>query len=277
MAILNIMANEQKELRDYVYLDWQRVRSLAAQLGVDANDQMSDAAARERAFAEVERQLAGAGAMNIGGDFDFEKWTPESFRDGRIVIASGAIRFLDYTFLATALGGLPAVLRKMSKLEMDALRNSEEGKRMSKTALQQRSQENQVAIQKVEEFKIEELGAVVRNLYGDVVRIKVRPSAQQPGAVLVGSAYVGNFLDTPAVISQKYGVEVNAPGWRVVGQLNVAGGAEQLAPIPVGNRMEDSFEQLAMLMNNAFRVATAPAWPGVSMTPLAIYRSLGGG
>ena len=51
----------------------------------------------------------------------------------------------------------------------------------------------------------------------------------------------------------------------------------QLAPIPVGNRMEDSFEQLAMLMNNAFRVATAPAWPGVSMTPLAIYRSLGGG
>jgi hypothetical protein len=273
--MLGPMSEQHGEIREYIYLDWQRVRSLAVQLKVESDSESDSQAARERAFAEVERKLSDAGATIIAADFDFEKWTPETFRDGQTVIASGAIRFLDYTFLAAALSGLPAVLRKMSKLEMDALRNSEEGRRMSKTALQQRSQENQVAIQKVEEFKIEELGAVVRNLYGDVVRIKVRPSNQQPGAVLVGSAYVGNFLDTPAVISQKYGVEVNAPGWRVVGQLNVAGGGEQLAPIPVGNRMEDSFEQLAMLMNNAFRVATAPAWPGVSMTPLGIYRALG--
>ena len=146
---------------------------------------------------------------------------------------------------------------------------------MSKTAIQQRSQENQVAIQKVEEFKIEELGTVVRNLYGDVVRIKIRPSAEHAGAVLIGSGYVGNFSDTPAVLSQKYGIEINAPGWVVLAQINASGGGEALAPIPVGNRMEDSFEQLAMLMNNAFKVASAPAFPGVSVTPLGIYRKVG--
>jgi hypothetical protein len=36
--------------------------------------------------------------------------------------------------------------------------------------------------------------------------------------------------------------------------------------------MEDAFEQIAMLMNNAFRVASAPQFPNVSFTPLAMYR-----
>ena len=265
------MPDHSTELREYIYLDWPRVRSVAAQLKADSADS-ADPAARERLFATIEQQLS---ARRIDSSFDFAQWTPETFKDGQLISAAGAIRLLDYTFLAQALGGLPSVLRKMSKLEMDALRNSEEGRRMSKTAIQQRSQENQLAIQKVEEFKIDELGAVVRNLYGDVVRIKVRPSPQQPNAVLIGSGYLGNFADVPAVISQKYGIEIAAAaGWTVFAQLNVAGAQEQLSPIPVGNRMEDSFEQLAMLMNNAFKVATAPAWPALSITPLAIYRKL---
>jgi hypothetical protein len=60
-----------------------------------------------------------------------------------------------------------------------------------------------------------------------------------------------------------------------VGQLNVpnrAGGATQAQPIPTGNQMEDAFEQMALLMNNAFRLANAPAFPALSLTPIAIYR-----
>jgi hypothetical protein len=40
--------------------------------------------------------------------------------------------------------------------------------------------------------------------------------------------------------------------------------------------MEDSFEQIALLMNNAFKVANSPAFPAVSFTPLAIYRDVQG-
>jgi hypothetical protein len=47
-----------------------------------------------------------------------------------------------------------------------------------------------------------------------------------------------------------------------------------MQPIPTGNRMEDSFEQIAILMNNAFRMANAPAFPAVSFTPIAIHRAL---
>jgi hypothetical protein len=269
------MSEQRSPLRDFVYLDAQRVHSLAAQLRVAQTSGAADRVANEALATALEPALEqhGAGIAKIGPDFDFANWTPESFKDGQFVLATGVVRIVDFSWLSDALAGLPAVLKKMSKLEMDALRNSDEGRRMSKSALQQRSQENQVAIAKVEEFKADELGEVVRKLYGDVIRIKVRPSpTDHAQAVLVGSAYAEHFYDTPAALSQKYGVEIDA-GWTVLAQLNVSNATPAAQPLPTGNRMEDSFEQIALLMNNAFRMASAPQFPNVSFTPLAIYRT----
>jgi hypothetical protein len=269
------VSSQPNGLRDFVYLDHPRVRSMAAQLDVPDGPASgdNDPVARERLFLRVEPVLADRGAQHIGPDFDFATWKPETFTDGRFVVATGTLRLMDYAWLSLALTGLPAVLRKMSKIEMAALRNSEEGRRMSKSALQQRSLENQNAIAKVEEFKMDELSGVVSQLYGDIVRVKLRPSREHPAAVLVGSARADYFYDTPAALSQKYGVEIDA-GWTVVGQLNVPNLAAPPAPIPIGNQMEDAFEQMALLMNNAFRLANAPAFPMVSLTPIAIYRTV---
>jgi hypothetical protein len=268
------MSETGSPLRDFIYLDAQRILSVALQLRLDAGGATIDRTADERLFGLLETALPERAKMlQIDANYDFANWTPETFKDGQFVRASGVVRIVDFAWLSAALAGLPAVLKKMSKLEMDALRNSEEGRRMSKSALQQRSQENQVAIGKVEEFRADELGDVVRKLYGDVIRVKVRPSpTAYPQAVLVGSAYAEHFYDTPAALSQKYGVEVDA-GWTVLGQLNVPNAAAAAQPLPTGNRMEDSFEQIALLMNNAFRMASAPQFPNVSFTPLAIYRA----
>ena len=272
-------------LRDFIHLDFDRVRSLAAQLG-DATaggaaapqltNDPSDRTERERLLLHIEPALL-AGAVSFDADFDFNRWTPDAFRDGQIVRATGRFRLMDFGWLSTALGGLPAVLRRMSKIEMETLKNSEQGRRMSKSQLQQRSQDNQSAIARVEEYKADELGDTIRRLYGDVVRVKVRPSPEQhPRAVLIGSAYSHHFYDSPAALSQKYGLEVDA-GWTVLGQLNAPGAAATAAaaplPIPTGNQMEDAFEQIALLMNNAFKMANAPAFPALSFTPLAIYRT----
>jgi len=260
-------------LRDFLYLDPERVLSLAAQLNVEGVP-ADDRAARERLFLRLEPALLGRGAaLRVDSGFDFARWTPEAFTDGQFVRASGVVRLLDFSWLTMALGGLPSVLRKMSKLEMEALRNSDEGRRMSKQALQQRQNENQVAISKVEEFKADELGEVVGKLYGDVVRVKIRPSKDQPQCTLVASANTRHFYDSPAALSQKYGIEVDA-GWVVIGQLNVPNPAAVANPMPVGNKMEDAFEQIALLMNNAFRLANAPAFPALSLTPIAIYRAI---
>ena len=276
------MAEPASAYRDFIYLDSDRVRSAAAQLNIgrpqhgdETHPHTGDRAARERAYLDLEPALfARPGSASIAPDFDFANgWTPTAFTDGQFVRVTGVVRMLDYTWLARALGGLPAVLKKMSKIELAALKNSDEGRRMSKTALQQKSLENQTAIARIEEFKMDELSEVVSGLYPGVVRVKIRPSpADHPQHVLVASAYADHFFDTPAALSQKYGVEIDA-NWTVTGQLNIPNpNSPPPQPIRVGNQMEDSFEQMAILMNNAFRVAAAPAFPALSLTPIAIYR-----
>ena len=268
------MPDASSTYRDFIYLDFERVQSIAAQAKVSADGAADDRAGRERLYLAVEPGVIERnGSIHIGPDFDFARWTPDAFADGQFVRVTGVVRLLDYTWLARALGGLPAVLKKMSKIELAALKNSDEGRRMSKTALQQKSLENQTAIARIEEFKMDELSDVVSQLYPGVVRVKVRPSLEHPQHVLVASAYAENFYDSPAALSQKYGVEIDA-GWTVVGQLNVSKpDSPPPQPIRVGNQMEDAFEQMALLMNNAFRVAAAPAFPALSLTPIAIYRN----
>ena len=262
-------------LRDFIYLDPDRVSSLVAQLGAEPGAVADDGRlAHERRFATLESALLARGDVaTLDAGFDYDRWTPEGFSDGQIIRASGVVRLIDFQWLSLAVGALPSVLKKMSKLEMEALRNSEEGKRLSKSQLAQRSQENQNAIAQVEAYKAEELGDVIRRLYGDVVRVKVRPSKQHPGAVLVGSAYAAHFIDSPAALSQKYGVEIDA-GWTVLAELNIPNAAPAQLPISTGNKMEDSFEQIALLMNNAFKLSNAPTFPALSFTPIAIYRTL---
>jgi hypothetical protein len=267
------MSSDTPALRDFIYLDFDRVHSLAAQLDLPSPGPSPDRAAREKLLLQVEPALLSRGGLaDLGPAFDFSKWTAESFTDGQFVRVTGVVRLLDFAWLAQALGGLPAVLKKMSKIELAAFKSSEEGKRMSKSQIQQRSLENQSAIAKVEEFKMDELSDVVRQLYPGVVRVKVTPSKEHPRAVLIASAYNQHFYDSPAALSQKYGVEIDA-GWTVLGQLNVPNLSAPPQPIPVGNQMEDAFEQMALLMNNAFRLANAPAFPALSLTPVAMYRA----
>ena len=274
------MSDAPDPLRDFIYLDADRVWSLASQLDLPGvrESTASDTAQseRERLLIEVEASLlTRPTTLRLDGGFDFSRWKPETFVDGRFVVATGSVRMIHFSWLSDALGGLPAVLKKMNRLEMEALRNSDEGKRMSKGALQQKNQENLAAIGKIEEFKAGELSEVVRGLYVDLVRVKLRPDkANQPQATLVASAHVNGFYDGPAALSQKYGLETDAD-WTMVAQLNVPGAAGAAQPLPTGNQMEDAFEQIALLMNNAFRLANAPAWPNVSATPLAIYRLAG--
>ena len=187
------MPGDETVVRDFIYLDYARVKSLAAQVGVpESRDTTSssaepDLADRERTFVALESAVVGRGAAKIDSSYDFTEWTPDAFSDAQFVIARGAVRVLDFSWLAMALTGLPAVLKKMSKIEMAALKNSDEGRRLSKSALQQRSQENMAAIAKVEELKMDELSDVVRQLYPGVVRVKVRPTADQPQSLPVAS------------------------------------------------------------------------------------------
>src|SRR5438874_9342415 len=101
--------SESPLLRDFIYLDVERLRSIAAQLGIQSTD-TSDRAARETIAMGVEPALVARGNVaQIDSGFDFSKWTADAFADGQFLRASGVVRLLDFAWLSAALGGLPAV------------------------------------------------------------------------------------------------------------------------------------------------------------------------
>jgi kynurenine formamidase len=81
--------------------------------------------------------------------------------------------------------------------------------------------------------------------------VKVRPSPQVTRRpVLVGSAYAEHFYDTPAALSQKYGVEIDA-GLDEPRPAQRPQRHDRRAAAAHGQPHGDAFEQIAMLMNNA--------------------------
>ena len=127
------MSAQNPVLRDFIYLDVARVQSLAAQLGAapeQAALEVVGRPAQERLFLTVEVALATLSPPSrVGPEFDFAQWQPGTFKDGGFFAATGTVRLLDFAWLSGSLSGLPAVLRKMSKIEMEALKNSEQGRR----------------------------------------------------------------------------------------------------------------------------------------------------
>src|SRR4051794_18866113 len=83
------MPGDDPVVRDFIYLDYSRVTSLAAQLGVSEDrgaaapsPAVPNLVARERTFFALEAVLVGRGATQIDALFDVASWTPDAFSDG---------------------------------------------------------------------------------------------------------------------------------------------------------------------------------------------------
>ena len=138
-----LMPGDAPVVRDFIYLDYSRVTSLAAQLGVSEDR----GAARplppgvrtwrrgSGRSSALEAAVVGRGATQIDATVRRRLVDPPTpSPTGSSSSPDGVVRLLDFSWLAMALTGLPAVLKKMSKIEMAALKNSDEGRRLSKSA-----------------------------------------------------------------------------------------------------------------------------------------------
>ncbi len=304
------MTGPKPVLRDFVYLDWERVRSLAAQLfrGVpqDATaEKGSEVAAEGRLEGGVVGLLKGqAGAdyryfrtenetrsfhhyvyslvedrlskdrliTPIDAGFDFKQWTNSFFRDSQFVRVTGVVRLMDFAWISTMLEALPKMLRTAQHAESLTLKEMRATQLITRQEFEAKRKEQQKQLKDLRALKLEEITDLMRQLYGNVVRVKVLPDRRQPDKVLVGSGDLACFHDTAASLSQKYGYEIDAD-WVTLGQVNVSVIPDEPLPIPIGNEMEDAFEKVALVINDMIRVASAPRFPAISFTPISIYRT----
>jgi hypothetical protein len=303
------MTRSKSVLRDFVYLDWERVRSLAAQLfrGVpqDATaERGSEVAAEGRLEGGVFGLLKGqAGAdyryfrtenetrsfhhyvyslvedrlskdkliTSIDANFDFKQWTNSFFCDGQFVRVTGMVRLMDFAWISTMLEALPKMLRTAQHAESLTLKQMRSTQLITQQEFESKKKEQQKQIKELKALKLDEITGLMQQLYGDVVRVKVLPDRHHPDKVLVGSGDLACFHDTAASLSQKYGYEIDA-NWVTLGQVNVSVISDAPLSIPIGNEMEDAFEKVALAINEMIRVASAPRFPAISFTPISIYR-----
>jgi hypothetical protein len=303
------MAPNTQDIRDFVYLDWERVRSLAAQLFRGVPESTSTEEGKEGAgrgalgfsaagllkaeggldyrylrndretrslhhyvYGLVEHQLVSDDRIVVvDGAFDFSLWTREVLRDGQFVMATGIVRIMDYDWVAKMMEALPAMMRAAQHAEDRSLAQQRAAGLITDRDVQGKRKEHKQQLDELKSLKIDELTGLTRNLYGDAVRVKVMPDRQRPRFLFVGSGARESFQDSAASLAQKYGYEVDA-GWTMLAQVNIT--TEQDAPqaIPIGNDMEDAFEKVALAVNSMIQVASACRFPVVSVTPLSLYR-----
>src|SRR6185295_8670622 len=135
---------------------------------------------------------------------------PALFRDGQFVCVRGMVRLLDFPWLASVMETMPKMLKVTQRTELSALKQRREQQQITQQEVEEKVKEHQRQLRDLENWKMDELTEVVRELYGQSVRIKVVPTGAERGEMFVGSCQPGGFFESTAVMSQKYGCDVNA-------------------------------------------------------------------
>lgn len=300
-----------KALRDFVYLDWERVRSLAAQLleGLPEEgkrESRHDVGTKGRLEASAFTLLKGQGEADhryfrsthetrsfhhhvyslfedqlirqelltiVDSDFVSRNWVPNSFCDGQFVLITGLVRIMDYGWVSSMMESLPELMRISQDAERYTLQKKRNEEDITQKEMDDRLREQRKTADEIKRLKVKDLSDLSRQLYGDAIRVKVLPNNAYHDRMLVGTGRPDHFYDTGAMLSQKYGFEIDAE-WVVLGQVNVSRGSSTPRPLPIGNELEDSFEGLFFFANTVMRMAGAVEFPIISFTPISIYRAV---
>lgn len=293
-------------LRDFVYLDWERVRSLAAQLFRGVPENLTTETGKEASigaeieggilgflkgqaegdyryfrtqnetrsfhhyvYSLVEERLAKDRLLTpIDADFDYNTWTHQAFRDGQFVKVIGIIRLIDYSWTMGMLETMPRIME--TALHMSRL---ESQKKQDDEQARQNVGRQEKTLKDMKAMNLGKVAEVVRTLYGDTIRVKVLPNKNYPDKIFSGAGNQDNFYDTAASLSQKYGYEVDA-NWVTLGQVNLSNSSTEPLPLPIGNQMEDALEIAVLKINEMARVISSTRFPAVSITPISIYRTI---
>ena len=299
-------------IRDFIYLDAERLRSYAAQVfgGVpeetskESGHEAGGAATAEaglfrflRAQGEVdyryhrsatetrsmhhhvyslfEQELSDSNLItDIDRNFDYEtQWEPETFEDGSFMRARGLVRCTDYGAAVQSMSAFPAVLKSFKAIQLANIKSAaDSGDINPEDATNQRRELNEME-KGIKDAQVNQLVHLGEVMYGSGdIRIKVRPAGAPSDHILAGKGRAESFLNGLGA----GGVTQSPPvsEWVVVGQVSSAQDDGDLTPMPTGNGMEDAIEQ----MNSGFRelvnAGTSAVFPALEFVPLAIYREI---
>lgn len=295
------MVGEYTVYRDFIYLDWERIRSIAAQIlkGIPENKQFTDGqeniekgeiglnvpfikgsagqdvryfhsdgetrSLHHHIYSLTEEELTENNFIHtIDSTTDMHNWTENNFYDGQFVKIKGFIRLMDYRWMLGWMGNFENTIKTIQYYELSAIKD------LQKKAEKKKEQEK--SFKEIKELRISDMQKLIQQIFGEIIKIKIVPNIDYPNNLFVGLADPKNFNEMFSAIYQKYGCDINA-NWTTFGQINFPkkGENEQIL-LPSGNQIEDSLENVILALDAIQHIASSVKFPAVSITPLSIYR-----
>lgn len=292
-------------LRDFLYLDMERVRSYVAQLLEGVPESRTHTSGTDAtAKAEIEGSIPLLTKGKAGGDYRYfrsedetkslhhhaytlfeqhltkteairsvdtgfaeNEWSESAFRDGEIVRVTGEVRVIDYRTVVETVRGLPGFAGLLSKIAKSA-------DRMAGTGAKGTQQQQQKIDLGIGPKELDMMAQLIERLFGDTVRVKIRPSPTKPQNTFAAVALRSGFQDGVWAVQQSHGHDLGGT-WVVVGQVNSSRpdpDTDAYAPFTTGNDLEDGLEQIVMAMDSLRQITSGVRYPCVSMNLISIYR-----
>jgi hypothetical protein len=305
---------EQPIVRDFLYLDWERLRSYVAQIERGVPEQVTGGLTSEEAdsgegsvglkgllsmggstdlryvrsasetrslhhsiFNNFESRLEDSGVLlDIDSTYQDELWARSSFADGRLLRVRGLVRLIDYGAILRLLADLEHFLELAHIAQRMNLNNDKELKPDERARkLQQLERTQREESKSWRNMNLARIADGVSSLYGDSVRIKIVPDISRPLHLFVGTADAASF---DASLSRTIGLRgrSTSDGWISVVQVVAPAEIEEL-DLRTGSEMEDAMEQLVVTMDQFSQLASSASFPTVECVPIAIYRIVGSG
>ncbi|MCB9460923.1 MAG: hypothetical protein H6670_14820 [Anaerolineaceae bacterium] len=290
----------KNKIRDFVYLDIERTRSILAQLSEGLPNERNSQTGREvggsgdleanvpflvhatagadyryvRSVSETkslhdhifERCLTELDKVDLvtrlteGDSFD---WDESSFYDGMFILVTGIFKIVDYKYVVRQMANLPSIVRLIAKISLKAGQES--------TSKEYKKKET--------EFKnlgLKEIQQVIEEFYSDLTRVRIFPYRDDPQCVFLGDLDKEYYRYPSTTLSAMYGSFIDA-GWKALIQVHKSNDVAFTRFTSIGgdaSRLEDQVEKIADSLTDITNITQSVTFPSVAFTPLAIFREL---
>jgi len=286
-------------MKDFIYLDIERVRSFVAQLRRGAPDRLEESTSQRGAgglragltasyeyektsaetrsvhhylYDEFEADIRQEGKLLVvDNSMSTSSWDSLARRDGQLVLAHGRVRIVDWERLVGALDAVPKIAKSVGRFAKQTLEEKRKKGEVTQTEFQRGLREADPLAGHTAD--IAEIGRIVTELYGGTVRVKVYPFSEDRSRQLVGNSFTQHFQQPQGAFFSAGGGE-SPSDWWALGLI-----AGQATPTPtdspaVADVLDDQMEALVTAVEAMSRIASGIVLPRIAFSPLAIYREI---
>lgn len=287
---------EHSHIRDFIYLDIERIRSYISQvyggLTIERTSRLehsntvqgsmavtvplafkasadlskyilkSDAETKslhDQIFDQFYQALLFTKSLRHITDADSDRWDKTIFNDGIFLSVKSVITITDYKYVSN-------FAKKFQEITSMLSRTASAGSNL------QQKQQAITNLKESQKIPTKDIAGIIDQFYGDVISIDFFPFKEDAEKIFVGSAERDLFRRSPKDLLTCYGPTIDA-GWNAVLQVNR--GEYPKNKILVGHTGSDidiAIKQVISAISVVLQTTQTINFPAVSVIPIAIFR-----